>query len=323
MDLLGDNMPSGASTSVDCVTSVMLLHTSDGMVFSSSPPCRLTHNLAIISQGSWGFSSAEGADDYQSAEYFVKLLISSVVDGGSLMLNLGPTHRGTIPAVQQTILLGMGQWLDVNGEAIYNTTALPVGNRREPEPQETICSTCEFGYPFAGLNNVYGVAPATPEPGIVYLGETTSPPACQSACNAVPNHLCQSWTWHQPARGSNYSHMCYGRTNSTWAPVAEAGHVTGRRGASVFSSAVQYTQAGTTLYAFFDTWPADGTLTLTHAGSKAAIQIKASILGLAGHPVTVTVGSGKVTVKLPQIASNELPCQWSWVVKLEHATHAR
>ena len=289
----------------------------------------LTRSAASLSlqQGSWGYSSAEGADDYQNAEYFVKLLISSVVDGGSLMLNLGPTHRGTIPAVQQRILLGMGRWLDVNGEAIYNTTARPVGNRREPAPPEKTCSSCQFGFPFAGLNNVYGVAPATPEPdkGIAYLGTTTSPPACESACNAVPNHGCQSWTWHQPTPGSNYSYMCYGRTDSTWSPTAEAGHVTGRRGASVFSSAVQYTQAGTTLYAHFDVWPADGTLTLTHGASQPANQIKASILGLEGHPVSVTVDSGNhiATVKLPQLASNELPCEWSWVVKLEHAMEPR
>jgi hypothetical protein len=87
---------------------------------------------------------------------------------------------------------------------------------------------------------------------------------------------------------------------------------------------VQYTQAGTTLYAHFDVWPADGTLTLTHGASQPANQIKASILGLEGHPVSVTVGSGNiVTVKLPQLASNELPCEWSWVVKLEHAMEPR
>jgi hypothetical protein len=213
----------------------------------------------------------------------------------------------------------MGQWLAVNGEAIYNTTARPVGSRREPEPPEKTCSDCNFGFPFAGLNNVFGVAPASPQKGIAYLGKTSHPDACQSACNALPNHACQSWTWHQPMQTGNYSNMCYGHTDDAWSPKAEAGHITGRRGASVFSSAVQYTQAGSTLYAHFDVWPASGTLTLTHA--KAPKQIKASILGLEGRPVNVSADpeSGSVTVKLPQVSSNELPCQWSWVVKLENA----
>jgi alpha-L-fucosidase len=103
-------------------------------------------------QGSWGFSDAEGSDDYETAEYFVKLLISSVVDGGSLMLNLGPTHRGTIPAVQQRILLGIGSWLDINGEAIFNTTARARGIRREAEPDSSPCDHVSHSSPYPLLS---------------------------------------------------------------------------------------------------------------------------------------------------------------------------
>ena len=41
--------------------------------------------------------------------------------GGGMTLNVGPAADGKIPMLQQERLKDLGDWLDINGEAIYET----------------------------------------------------------------------------------------------------------------------------------------------------------------------------------------------------------
>jgi alpha-L-fucosidase len=70
--------------------------------------------------GSWGYYRDE--ETWKSPQQLVQMLINTVSCGGNLIMNVGPTSRGTFDPRALSALNAYGDWLRVCGRSIYGCT---------------------------------------------------------------------------------------------------------------------------------------------------------------------------------------------------------
>ncbi|HTV43453.1 MAG TPA: alpha-L-fucosidase [Candidatus Sulfotelmatobacter sp.] len=76
--------------------------------------------------GTWGYKSSD--TKFKSAETLIHNLVDIASKGGNYLLNVGPTSAGEIPQPEVERLQEIGEWMKVNGDSIYGTTASPFGH---------------------------------------------------------------------------------------------------------------------------------------------------------------------------------------------------
>lgn len=103
----------------------------------------------------WGY--ARDDHEYKNPAQVVHMLVECVAKGGNLLLNVGPTALGEIPAESVEILERVGQWMDYNGASIYGC-----GRCRLPKP--------EWGYYTQNGRTIYAHLLKKPVGPIAILG---------------------------------------------------------------------------------------------------------------------------------------------------------
>ena len=90
------------------------------------PPAEGLWEAIPTTNNSYGYHANDFS--HKPSSHFIKLLSKAAARGGNLLMNVGPMGSGEIAPVDVEILRGIGDWLKVNGEAIYGTerTILPV-----------------------------------------------------------------------------------------------------------------------------------------------------------------------------------------------------
>ena len=73
----------------------------------------------------WGYKSYD--NNWKSREELLHKLVDIASKGGNFLLNVGPTAEGLIPGPSVERLAAIGEWMKLNAESIYGTTASPLG----------------------------------------------------------------------------------------------------------------------------------------------------------------------------------------------------
>ena len=79
--------------------------------------------VCMTMNGHWGYNAYD--DQWKSTTDLLQKLIDITSKGGNFLLNVGPNQYGVIPEVCQQNLKEIGDWLKINGDAIYGTQASP------------------------------------------------------------------------------------------------------------------------------------------------------------------------------------------------------
>lgn len=78
---------------------------------------QLPWELCATINNHWGYCAYD--KEFKTKETIVRKLVECVSKGGNIMLNVGPDAKGSIPDKSEELLWQVGDWMEKNGESIY------------------------------------------------------------------------------------------------------------------------------------------------------------------------------------------------------------
>ncbi|MGJ8644721.1 MAG: alpha-L-fucosidase [Luteolibacter sp.] len=126
--------------------------------------------------GAWHFISEDA--ELKSTEEILHRLVNAAGNGGNLLLNVGPDQNGVIPKSVEERLQTVGDWLEINGEAIYGTEAGPYAHQiswgsitQRKEEGETNLYLNVLEWPKTGKFTLFGLDNKVLEASLLATGE--------------------------------------------------------------------------------------------------------------------------------------------------------
>lgn len=136
--------------------------------------------LTDTSPGAW-FYRPEA--EFKTTNELIDVLVDIVAKNGIMLLNVPPNPDGAIPEVMENLLVDMGAWLEVNGEAIYGTrpwtifgegpTRLPEGGHKVEEKIKIEYTNTDIRFTKKSDKEFYAIVMDTPEGEMVVKSLST------------------------------------------------------------------------------------------------------------------------------------------------------
>lgn len=78
-------------------------------------------NAMTLDGSSWGWNRRSRLSNFLSTKELIDTLVQTIARNGNILINVGPAADGTISPIFVDRLYGLGDWLNVNGQAVYGT----------------------------------------------------------------------------------------------------------------------------------------------------------------------------------------------------------